>query len=62
MSKRYEVAMKITDTTLIDQAILFLVYNGYNVYLDNEDKSDVQLCFGTTDEEITETDYEKTKK
>lgn len=61
MSKRYEVALKITDSTLIDQAILFLVYNGYNVYLNNNDEKEKLLCFGTTSEEVTETGYEKKK-
>ena len=51
--------MTITDDRLLDDAVLFLVYNGYSVYVNNDDKNAIRLCFTTTDEEITEITHQK---
>jgi hypothetical protein len=56
MSDRYEVALTITNTNYLDQLIVCLVRQGYDVYYNDSDycgNDNGVLCFTTTDEEIT---------
>lgn len=53
--KRYELAITILDPTYVDQLIVALVRQGYEVYY-NGDGGDGKpvVCFTTTAEELTE--------
>jgi len=51
---RYEVSIKIIDDRLLDQMILGLVYQGYNVYYNPDYIGEKCLCFTATDEDVTE--------
>lgn len=52
--KRYEVAIKVLDPAYVDQLLVGLARQGLEVYLVVEDITNIRLCFGTTDDEVTE--------
>jgi hypothetical protein len=49
--KKYEIAINILDKEYVDDLIVALARQGYNVYLNAEDGV---VCFTATDEEVTE--------
>jgi len=50
--EKYEVAVKVLDEKYVDQLIVGLVRQGYNVYFNDEEGKGV-VCFTATDEEVT---------
>jgi hypothetical protein len=51
MSKRYELSIEILNKDYVDQLIVALVRQGYNVYLNEEEGV---VCCTITDDELIE--------
>jgi hypothetical protein len=56
----YEVALKVRKDKHLDEAILFLVENGYDAYLNDDDKYPI-LCFTASEDTVREIEYEQKK-
>jgi hypothetical protein len=67
----YEVALKVRKDKHLDEAILFLVENGYDAYLNYDDKYPILcftasdkypiLCFTASEDTVREIEYEQKK-
>ena len=55
---RYEVAIKILDENYVDNLIIALVRQGYDVYYNSDENI---VCFTTDKEELTQINYERIK-
>ena len=56
--KQFELKIKILDEKYVDQLIVALVRQGYDVYL----SEDNNICFQVYEDDMTEITYEKIKK
>ena len=59
MAKRFEVAIEIIDPKYMDQLIVALVRQGYDVYFNDDDGKNGTVYFTATEEELNEVKYER---
>ena len=50
--EKYEVALRVLDEKYVDQLIVSLVRQGYNVYYNEDEREKGVVCFTATDEEV----------
>lgn len=51
--EKYEIAIKVLDKDYVDNLIIALVRQGYNVYYNEDVGDEGVVCFTATDEEVT---------
>ena len=51
--EKYEIAIKVLDKDYVDNLIVALVRQGYNVYYNDDIGDGGVVCFTATDEEVS---------